>query len=88
MYKPKTESERIAHRFKISLGHLKKIVAMVEEGAYCVDIIHQSKAVQKALRETDHVILEHHLNTCAAQAIREGREKKAIDEIMGIIKKS
>lgn len=88
MYKPKTEKERILHRFKISLGQMKKVIEMVESGAYCIDVIHQSKAVQKALRETDQVILENHLNTCAAKAIREGKEKKAIDEIMGIIKKS
>ena len=61
---------------------------MLEDGAYCVDIIHQSKAVQKALRDTDQVILENHLNSCAAKAIREGREKKAIQEIMSIIKKT
>ena len=61
---------------------------MVEGGEYCVDIIHQSKALQKALKETDQVILENHLNTCAAKAIREGREKKAIAEIMGIVKKT
>lgn len=61
---------------------------MVEENAYCIDIIHQSKALQKALKETDHVILENHLATCAAKAIREGKEKKAIAEIMGIIKKT
>lgn len=88
MYKPKTEKERILHRYKISLGHLKKVIEMLESGEYCIDIIHQSKAVQKALRDTDQIILENHLKTCAAKAIREGKEKKAIAEIMGIIKKS
>ena len=77
MYKPKTQKERILHRYKISLGHLKKVIEMVESGAYCIDVIHQSKAVQKALRDTDQVILENHLNTCAAKAIREGKQKKA-----------
>lgn len=61
---------------------------MVEDEAYCIDIIHQSKALQKALKETDQVILENHLSTCAAKAIREGKEKKAIAEIMDIIKKT
>lgn len=88
MYKPKTEKERILHRYKISLGHLKKVIEMLESGEYCIDIIHQSKAVQKALRDTDQIILENHLKTCAAKAIREGKEKKAIAEIIGIIKKS
>lgn len=88
MYKPKDTKERILHRLKISLGHLKKVIQMVEDGEYCVNTIHQSKALQKALRETDNHILENHLNTCAAKAIRAGQEKKAIEEIMGIIKKT
>jgi DNA-binding FrmR family transcriptional regulator len=88
MYKPKNNHDRILHRLKISLGHLKKVIRMVEDGEYCIDIIHQSKAVQKALKETDQVILENHLKTCAAKAIREGKEEKAIKEIMGIIKKT
>ncbi|OGH69288.1 MAG: hypothetical protein A3I29_02905 [Candidatus Magasanikbacteria bacterium RIFCSPLOWO2_02_FULL_44_11] len=88
MYKPKNKHERIVHRLKISLGHLKKVISMVEDEAYCIDIIHQSKALQKALKETDQVILENHLSTCAAKAIREGKEKKAIAEIMDIIKKT
>ena len=88
MYNPKNTKERITHRLKISLGPLKKVVAMAESGAYCVDIIHQSKAVQNALRETDNLILENHLKTCVAKAIRAGQDKKAIGEIMGIIKKT
>ena len=88
MYKPKNTKERISHRLKISLGHLKKVITMVDEGAYCIDVIHQSKALQKALKETDDLILENHLRTCVAKAIRAGQEKKAIEEIMGILKKS
>ncbi len=88
MYRPKNTQERILHRLKISLGHLKKVITMVEESEYCVDVIHQSKALQKALKETDNLILENHLNTCATKAIREGKEQKAIEEIMSIIKKS
>lgn len=88
MYKPKNSKERIAHRLKISLGHIKKVIQMVEDGEYCIDIIHQSQALQKALKEADHLILENHLKTCASKAIREGKEKKAIEEIMSIIKKT
>ena len=88
MYKPKNTKERILHRLKISQGHLKKVIKMVEDGEYCVDVIHQSKALQKALKETDNVILADHLNTCATKAIRAGKEKKAIAEIMGIVSKT
>ena len=88
MYRPKDTQERIAHRLKISLGQLKKVIEMVEHDKYCIAIIHQSQAIQKALKETDNLILENHLKTCAAKAIRKGNGKAAVAEIMSIIKKS
>lgn len=87
MYKPKDTQERITHRFKISLGQLKKIIEMVESQEYCIDIIHQSQAVQKALQETDNLLLESHLNSCVSDAIKQGRKKEAIKEVMNIFRK-
>ena len=86
-FKPSTSKERIEHRYKISLGHLKKVIDMVENGAYCIDVILQSQAVQKALRATDEVLLENHLKTCAAGMIKRGEGTKAIAEIMQVLKK-
>jgi DNA-binding FrmR family transcriptional regulator len=88
MYKPKTNHEKVIHRLKISLGHLQKVINMAENHKYCIDIIHQSQAVQNALRETDNVILENHLKSCTAEAIRQGKGKKAVAEVMSIIQKS
>ena len=88
MYRPKDTQERIAHRLKISMGQLKKVIEMVESDKYCIDVIHQSQAIQKALKETDSLILENHLKTCAADAIRKGKGTKAVAEIMQIINKS
>jgi DNA-binding FrmR family transcriptional regulator len=87
-YRPKDLKERIAHRLKIVQGHLKKVQKMVDEDVYCIDVIHQSKAVQKALKEIDNVLLEHHLNCCVKDAIQAGREKDAIHEVMNIFKKT
>ena len=86
-YRPKDTQERILHRLKIALGHLKKVSEMVEKNEYCVDILHQSQAVQKALKETDTLILENHLKTCASDAIRDGKSEEAISEIMEVFKK-
>lgn len=88
MYRPKNIQERITHRLKISQGHLKKVIQMAEANYYCIDILHQSQAVQKALKETDNLILENHLKTCVSDAIRKGKDKQAISEIMEVFKKS
>jgi len=87
-FKPTTSKERIEHRYKISLGHLKKVIDMVENGAYCIDVILQSQAVQKALRATDEVLLENHLKTCAAGMIKRGEGEKAVKELAEILKNS
>lgn len=87
MYRPKDTQERILHRLKIAQGHLKKVLKMVEDGDYCIDVIHQDRAVQKALSEADSLILENHLKTCAADAIKKGKQKEAISEIMNVFQR-
>lgn len=88
MYRPKDTQERILHRLKIAQGHLKKVLEMVEDGQYCINVIHQSQAVQRALEETDSLVLENHLKTCASEAIKKGRQKEAIGEIMNVFRRS
>ena len=85
-FRPKNTQDRILHRLHIARGHLEKVTHMVEEQVYCIDIIHQSQAVQEALRKTDHVVLEHHLKTCVSRSIRHGKSKAAVEEIMNVVK--
>lgn len=87
MYRPKDMQERIAHRLKISRGHLNKVIEMVEQDEYCIDIIHQSQAIQKALKEIDNLMLENHLKSCVADAIKNGDDTKAVAEVMSVFNK-
>lgn len=77
----------ILHRLQIAKGHLAKVISLVEEDAYCPEIIHQSQAVQAALSETDKIILENHLKTCVADQIRQGKTNEVIDEVMKVLDK-
>ncbi len=76
------------HRLKIAKGHLQKVIQMVEGGQYCIDVIHQSQAVQSALHEADSLILENHLKTCVVDHIKKGEADASIKEIMNVFKKS
>lgn len=87
MFRPQTTQERILHRLKIARGHLEKVINMIEEDAYCIDVLHQSQAVQKGLKETDNLILENHLKCCATNKIKEGKGEEAIKEVMEVFKK-
>lgn len=84
MVKLRDEKHRILHRLKIVRGHLERIIEMVETDTYCMDVLHQSLAVQKALKQIDAVIIEDHLKTCAVDQIKNGKEDKTIKELTEI----
>lgn len=62
--------ENVLNRLKTAEGHLRGIQRMVEEDAYCIDIIRQIQAVQSALNKVSSILLENHLNSCLITAIR------------------
>lgn len=51
-------------------GHIRGIERMVEEEAYCIDVIRQIQAVQSALNKVSTIILEEHLNSCLITVVR------------------
>jgi len=57
-------------RLKNAEGHLRGVERMVEEGAYCIDIIRQIQAVQAALSKISVSILDQHMNSCLITAVR------------------
>jgi CsoR family transcriptional regulator, copper-sensing transcriptional repressor len=79
--------EDVIRRLKTAEGHLRGIQRMVEEDAYCIDIIRQVQAVQSALSRVNSEILDGHLNSCLITAVRgedpEERERvlKEISEV-------
>lgn len=87
-YRPKNIQERITHRLKIAQGHLKKVREMVEKGDYCIDVLTQSQAVESAIKQTNALILENHLQTCVVDNIKKGQTKTTVDEIMKVFRKS
>jgi len=80
-------NKRILHRYQIAKGHLEKVISMIENGLYCIDIVHQSLAIQAALKKADDEVLRNHLETCVSEAIKRGDSKKAINEVVGVLRK-
>ena len=65
-----THHEGALRRLKTTEGHLRGIQRMLEEDAYCIDIIRQIQAAQAALNKVSVQILEEHLNSCVIAAVR------------------
>jgi DNA-binding FrmR family transcriptional regulator len=85
--KDKSIKRKIVHRLKIVRGHLDKVISMVEENHYCIDIVHQSLAVQAGLKEVDNIVLENHMRTCVADAIKKGHTNEVVSEVMKVMEK-
>lgn len=68
-------------RLRYIEGHLNGVRRMIEEDAYCVDILKQSFAVRRALEKLEQIMLEGHLRTCVVEGIRDGREEQVVGEL-------
>lgn len=80
-------SKDLVNRARSIQGHLGAIVRMLEEDAYCVDIIHQTQAVQKAIDKLNAMLLEHHLQSCVTTAIRSrnpSERERVINELLQV----
>lgn len=80
------EYKRLIHRLNRIEGQIRGIRTMVENGAYCPDILVQSAAVNAAVNAFNKELLASHVRTCVAQDIREGREE-TIDELVSTLQK-
>ncbi len=68
-------------------GHMGAVARMIEEDAYCIDIIKQTQAIQKAIDRLNAVILDNHLNSCVTTAIRGNKPKereRVIKELLDV----
>lgn len=80
--------KKAIRRLKILEGQVRGLQKMVQEGKYCIDILHQSLAAKEALSGVDDLILENHLSICTANQMKMGKAAKASKEILSIYKLS
>ncbi len=69
-------------------GQIRGIQKMVEEGRSCVDVLTQTSAVIATLHGVEDLILETHLNTCVADAMKSGDSELGsakMSEVMAVM---
>ena len=74
------------NRLKRIEGQIRGIRRMVEESAYCPDILTQSAAANAALNSFNRVLLSSHIRSCVAEDIREGHDE-TVDELVRTMQK-
>ena len=68
-------------------GHVRGVARMVEEGTYCIDVLHQTMAVQRAIDKLNQNLLEHHLQSCVSRALQgqdSDARKRVIRELLDV----
>jgi len=70
----------LLRRVKSVNGHMRAVERMIEEDAYCIDIIKQIQAVQAALNKISVKILDNHLHSCVVTAVNsnDARERERV----------
>ena len=80
------EQKKLINRLNRIEGQVRGIKSMVENSAYCVDILTQTSAVSAALDAFSRELLANHIRTCVADGIREGNDE-VIDELIDTLRK-
>jgi len=80
------EYARLINRLSRIEGQIRGIRGMVENGAYCPDILVQSAAVNAAVNAFNKELLASHIRTCVADDIRNGKDE-VIDELVATLQK-
>ena len=68
------EKKELMNRLKRIEGQVRGLEGMLENDAYCTDIIMQVTAVTSALNSFNKVLLGNHIKTCVADNIRAGND--------------
>lgn len=80
------ELKSLSNRLARIEGQVRGIRNMLENDAYCVDILTQVSAAQSALNGFSKKLLSSHIKTCVTDSVRNGEDDK-IDELVETIKK-
>lgn len=80
------ERKRLINRLNRIEGQIRGIRGMVENDAYCVDIITQTAAANAALQSFNRELLDSHIRSCVAENIRNGNDD-VIDELIDVLRR-
>lgn len=80
------EYKALIHRLNRIEGQVRGIRKMVENSAYCVDILTQVSAIQAALNAFNRELLANHIRTCVMDDIKNGKDE-TIDELVLTLQK-
>ncbi len=82
----KEEQNKLNNRLKRIEGQVRGVQRMLEDDAYCTDILTQVSAIQSALNAFNQELLISHINTCVVEDIKNGNDEVVTDLVKTIKK--
>jgi DNA-binding FrmR family transcriptional regulator len=80
--------DKLKNRLAKAMGHLNAVHRMVDEKKYCIDVLHQLKAVQSALDKIAEEILKQHLETCVVEAVKNQDTQRVVEELIQVFRRA
>lgn len=80
------ETKDLMNRLSRIEGQVRGIKGMIENDAYCTDVLIQVAAVNAALNSFNKVLLANHIKTCVIEDIKQGKDE-TVDELVNVLQK-
>ena len=85
-YRSEEEKKKLITRLNRIEGQIRGIKKMIEDDAYCIDILTQCSAAQSAFSSFSRELLSTHISGCFVRGIKEG-DDKVVEELTSVLEK-
>ena len=82
------DKRELVTRLRRIEGQARGIQRLVDEEAYCLDVLQQVEALTAAADQVALLLLEVHISGCLAHAIETGQGAPYVDEVMAVVRRA
>jgi len=84
--RPEELKKKLLNRLSRIEGQVRGVRRMIENDAYCNDVLIQSAAIAAAVNAFNREVLRAHIHSCVVRDIREGKDEAA-DELISTLER-
>jgi DNA-binding FrmR family transcriptional regulator len=82
------DRRELLNRLRRIEGQARGLQRLVEEEAYCLDLLQQVEALTAAADQVGLLLLEDHISGCLAHAVESGQGQPYVDEVMAVVRRT
>jgi len=79
--------KRVRDRLARIEGQVRGVARMVDEDAYCIDVLTQLNSISSAIDGLGLLLLDDHVRTCVIEAVQAGEGEQKVDELTQAVKR-